>query len=104
MEAGTYRLTLVLPEKEKRYAIGLVEVFSSYNLYVNGNLIGQVGNPDPENYKEQIQNRVLHLRERNCGDDDLCDRLAFSILRHSVCTGIWLSFAGESDQRFVDCG
>ena len=57
--SGTYRLTLVLPEKEKRYAIGLVEVFSSYNLYVNGNLIGQVGNPDPENYKEQIQNRVF---------------------------------------------
>ena len=25
--SGTYRMTLVLPEKEKRYAIGLVEVF-----------------------------------------------------------------------------
>lgn len=44
--SGTYRMTLVLPEKEKRYAIGLVEVFSSYNLYVNGNLVGQVGNPE----------------------------------------------------------
>ena len=51
--SGTYRLTLVLPEREKRYAIGLVEVFSAYKLYINGNLIGQVGDPDPENYREQ---------------------------------------------------
>ena len=54
--SGTYRMTLVLPEREKRYAIGLVEVFSSYNLYIDGNLVGQVGNPDPENYEEQVLN------------------------------------------------
>ena len=52
-------MTLVLPEREKRYAIGLVEVFSAYKLYINGNLIGQVGDPDPDNYLEQIQNRVF---------------------------------------------
>ena len=57
--SGTYRMMLVLPEREKRYAIGLVEIFSSYKLYINGNLIGQVGDPDPENYQEQIQNRVF---------------------------------------------
>ena len=57
--SGTYRMTLVLPEREKRYAIGLVEVFSAYKLYINGNLIGQVGDPDPDNYLEQIQNRVF---------------------------------------------
>ena len=57
--SGTYRMTLVFPEQEKRYAIGLVEIFSAYELYVDGNLIGQVGNPDPENYQEQIQNRVF---------------------------------------------
>ena len=57
--SGTYRMTLVLPEREKRYAIGLVEVFSAYKLYINGNLIGQVGDPDPDNYLEQIQNGVF---------------------------------------------
>ncbi len=57
--SGTYRMTLVFPEQEKRYAIGLVGIFSAYKLYVNGKLIGQVGDPDSENYQEQIQNRVF---------------------------------------------
>lgn len=81
--SGTYRMTLVLPEKEKRYAIGLVEVFSSYNLYVNGNLVGQVGNPDPENYKEQIQNRVFTFEGK--GNTEIM--LAVTD-RHSVSSGI----------------
>lgn len=63
--SGTYRLTLVLPEKEKRYAIGLVEVFSSYNLYVNGNL-------DSDRWEIRIRRIIrnryrtefLHLREK----------------------------------------
>ena len=81
--SGTYRMTLVLPEKEKRYAIGLVEVFSSYNLYVNGNLVGQVGNPDPENYKEQIQNRVFTFEGK--GNTEIM----FAVTdRHSVSSGI----------------
>ena len=57
--SGTYRMTLVFSEQEKRYAIGLVEVFSAYKLYINGTLVGQVGDPAPENYQEQIQNRVF---------------------------------------------
>ena len=32
--SGTYRMTLVLPEKEKQYAIGLTEIFSAYKLYI----------------------------------------------------------------------
>ena len=50
--SGTYRMTLVLPEKEKQYAIGLTEIFSAYKLYINGELMGQMGNPDPDNYQE----------------------------------------------------
>lgn len=81
--SGTYRMTLVLPEKEKRYAIGLVEVFSSYNLYVNGNLVGQVGNPDLENYKEQIQNRVFTFEGK--GNTEIMIAVTD---RHSVSSGI----------------
>ena len=40
--SGTYRMTLVLPEKEKQYAIGLTEIFSAYKLYINGELMGQM--------------------------------------------------------------
>ena len=81
--SGTYRMTLVLPEKEKRYAIGLVEVFSSYNLYIDGNLVGQVGNPDPENYKEQIQNRVFTFEGK--GNTEIMIAVTD---RHSVSSGI----------------
>ena len=81
--SGTYRLTLVLPEDKKRYAIGLVEVFSSYNLYVNENLIGQVGNPDPENYKEQIQNRVFTFEGKGT-----VEMMIAVTDRHSVSSGI----------------
>ncbi len=41
--SGTYRMTLVLPEKEKQYAIGLTEIFSAYKLYINGGIDGADG-------------------------------------------------------------
>lgn len=55
--SGTYRLLLALPEKEHTYSLYLPEIFSAYRLYIDGKLAGQMGNPDPENYKESIQNR-----------------------------------------------
>ncbi len=60
--SGTYRLTVVLPEEEKIYGISLTEVFSAYRLYIDGKLVGQVGNPDPDHYVEEIQNRVFTFR------------------------------------------
>ena len=81
--SGTYRMTLVLPEREKRYAIGLVEVFSAYKLYINGNLIGQVGDPDPDNYLEQIQNRVFTFE----GKKNVEIMIAVTD-KHSVSSGI----------------
>ena len=81
--SGTYRMTLVLPEREKRYAIGLVEVFSAYKLYINGNLIGQVGDPDPDNYLEQIQNRVFTFE----GKETVEIMIAVTD-KHSVSSGI----------------
>ena len=81
--SGTYRLTLVLPEEEKRYAIGLTEVFSSYRLYIDGNLVGEVGNPDPENYEEQIQNRVFTFEGKGTVE------LMIAVTdKHSVSSGI----------------
>lgn len=55
---GTYRMFLILPDKEETWAISLTEVFSAYRIYINGNLAGQVGNPDEKNYKDRIMNRV----------------------------------------------
>ena len=58
-------------------------MFSSYNLYVNGNLVGQVGNPDLENYKEQIQNRVFTFEGK--GNTEIMIAVTD---RHSVSSGI----------------
>lgn len=57
--SGTYRLLVVFPEKEQTYGIALDEIFSAYRLYVDGELIGEMGNPDPEHFEARIQNRVF---------------------------------------------
>lgn len=62
--SGTYRLTLVLPEKEKRYAIGLVEVFSSYNLYVKRKSDRTDGNRIRRIIRNRYRTEFLHLREK----------------------------------------
>lgn len=81
--SGTYRMTLVLPEKEKQYAIGLTEIFSAYRLYINGELTGQIGNPDPDNYQEQIQNRVFTFEGKGTAE------IVIAVTdKHSVSSGI----------------
>lgn len=56
---GTYRMFLILPEEEKIWAVSLTEVFSAYRIYINGELAGEVGNPDEKSYKDRIVNRVF---------------------------------------------
>lgn len=56
---GTYRMILILPKKEQTWALSLKKVFSAYRIYINGELAGEVGDPDEKTYKEQIMNRVF---------------------------------------------
>lgn len=56
---GTYRMLVILPKEEKTWAISMMEVFSAYRIYVNGKLIGEVGNPDEDNYVGRSMNRVF---------------------------------------------
>ena len=44
--SGTYRLKIMLPAEQHTYGLYLPEIFSAYNLYVDGVLVGQMGNPD----------------------------------------------------------
>lgn len=57
--SGTYAMTLQLPEEEQMYALALPEIFSAYRLYVNGKLLLQMGNPDPQQYQDCVQNRIV---------------------------------------------
>lgn len=56
---GTYRMFLILPEEEKIWAISMAEVFSAYRIYINGELAGEVGDPDEKTYMDRIMNRVF---------------------------------------------
>ena len=59
---GTYRMFLILPEKEQTWALSLTEIFSAYRIYINGELAGEVGDPDEKTYKDRIMNRVFTFR------------------------------------------
>ena len=52
-------MILILPKKEQTWALSLKKVFSAYRIYINGELAGEVGDPDEKTYKEQIMNRVF---------------------------------------------
>ena len=54
---GTYRLRLALPQEEREYALELPEVFSACRLYLNGEPVLQLG--DPESGRAGIASRVI---------------------------------------------
>ena len=54
---GTYRLNLVLPKTLRSYMIYLPEIFNSYRLYINGELLLDMGNIDTG--EAEIQNRTV---------------------------------------------
>lgn len=43
---ATYRLLISLPEREQIYSLALPEIYSSYRLYVNGEILQEMGSPD----------------------------------------------------------
>lgn len=57
--SATYRLNLVLPDTPHDYTLYLEEIYSSYYVYVNGELLCSVGNPEPEQYQEAITNSEI---------------------------------------------
>lgn len=54
---GTYQMTFFLPERKDGYALEIPEVFSAYTLYLNDDLILQMGKP--ASGTPLIQNRIV---------------------------------------------
>ncbi len=57
---GTYRITVILPQKKKLYALKLIDVFSAYRLWINDSLYlayGRVG----KTRKEEIPKRGTQI-------------------------------------------
>ena len=54
---GTYQMTFFLPERKEAYALEIPEVFSAYNLYLDYDLILQMG--EPAQGTPLVQNRMV---------------------------------------------
>lgn len=63
--SATYGITIKIPDKEKKYALKLPEIFSSYKAYINGKLVQQMGEPDADNYRAETGNRVISFDAKN---------------------------------------
>ena len=58
---GTYQMTFFLPERKETYALEIPEVFSAYNLYLDHDLILQMG--EPAQGTPLVQNRMVTFTE-----------------------------------------
>ena len=56
---GSYALHIYLPEDTRTYALELPEIYSAYNLYINGRLAESVGNPKPDFYTPATQSKII---------------------------------------------
>lgn len=57
--SGSYALHLHLPEQSQTYALELPEIYSAYRLYINNDLVAQVGNPEPTEYSPRTQAQII---------------------------------------------
>ncbi len=55
----TYRLSLILSDMPREYALELPEIFSACAVYLNDRLLVQFGNPEPEHYRESLSNQIV---------------------------------------------
>lgn len=56
---SSYALHIYLPADTWTYALELPEIFSAYDLYINGRLTASVGNPDPKYYSPATQSKIV---------------------------------------------
>lgn len=60
--SATYRLTVLLPEEPRSWAIELPEVYSAYRLYLNGEPAASMGEPEPDRYRPETGNRIVGVK------------------------------------------
>lgn len=54
--SATMLLDISIPEAPRGYRLELPEIYSAYNLYINGELLAHMGNPSPDHYRPQTMN------------------------------------------------
>ncbi|MGN0592051.1 MAG: hypothetical protein ACI4JQ_02250 [Ruminococcus sp.] len=56
---GTYVLRCKLPDSSSCYAMDMPEIFSAYDMYVNGTLVMSMGELQPDSYQDATGNRMV---------------------------------------------
>ncbi|MCL2047729.1 MAG: GHKL domain-containing protein [Defluviitaleaceae bacterium] len=57
--SASYRLRVNLPDTKRTYAFYIPEIYSAYKLYINGALVLQMGEPDPQGYRPATGRRIV---------------------------------------------
>lgn len=52
---ASYHLTILLPSQSREYTLEIPEIYSTSRIYVNGQLLWQSGNPDPDSYQPGVR-------------------------------------------------
>jgi len=63
--SATYRLIIDIPPETKSYSLELPEIFSAYRLYINGALMKQMGEPNPDFYQPLTRNSIITFDAAN---------------------------------------
>ncbi|NLY21584.1 MAG: GHKL domain-containing protein [Tissierellia bacterium] len=53
--SATYRMNIILPENKDNFTLELPEIYSAYKLYINGELVKQMGNPNKDHYESDTR-------------------------------------------------
>ena len=92
--SATYRLNISLPPEPQSYMLELPEIFSAYRLYINGELMAKMGDPNPVSYRAETGNKRIMLRL----EDHLEIILAVSDYSHFYSGLIYPPAFGLADQ------
>ncbi|MDL2237293.1 ATP-binding protein [Christensenellaceae bacterium OttesenSCG-928-K19] len=57
--SATLVLNIAIPSSRRSYALELPEIYSAYRLYMNGELLCEMGDPSPDSYTARIGNRSV---------------------------------------------
>jgi len=60
--SATYRLMIQLPPETRIYTLELPEIYSAHRLYINGLLVSEMGNPDPQNYNPKTRSSSVTVQ------------------------------------------
>lgn len=60
--SATYRLSISLPSEMRSYMLELPEIYSAYNVYINGILTAEMGETDIANYRAHTGNNSITVQ------------------------------------------